>query len=78
MNVYEKLVVVQTKLNAPKSKWNKFGGYYYRSCEDILESCKPLLKEVNASLFLSDEIVQISDTTEAFTKEVRMKYIHEC
>lgn len=61
MNVYEKLVIVQTKLNAPRSKWNKFGGYYYRSCEDILEACKPLLKEVNASLFLSDEIVQISD-----------------
>ncbi len=61
MGVYEKLVAVQSKLNAPRSKYNKFGGYYYRSCEDILEACKPLLKETNSSLYLSDDIVQISD-----------------
>ena len=61
MGVYEKLVSVQCKLYAPKSKYNKFGNYYYRSCEDILEGCKPLLKEVNASLYLSDEIIQVGD-----------------
>lgn len=61
MGVYEKLIAVQNKLYAPKSKYNKFGGYYYRSCEDILEGCKPLLKEINASLYLSDEIVQVGD-----------------
>ena len=30
-----------------KSQFNKFGNYNYRSCEDILESVKPLLKENN-------------------------------
>ena len=43
MNVREKLLIVQGKLNAPKSQINKFGGYKYRSNEDILNAVKPLL-----------------------------------
>ena len=61
MGVYAKLLVVQKKLNAPKSRFNKFGNYAYRSAEDILEGCKSLLDEVGATLVLSDEIVQIAD-----------------
>ena len=61
MNVYEKLLVVQKKLNAPKSKFNKFGGYNYRSCEDILDGVKPLLVEVKATLYLTDDVVQIAE-----------------
>lgn len=61
MNVYEKLLVVQKKLNAPKSKFNKFGGYNYRSCEDILDGVKPLLVEVKATLFMTDDVVQIAE-----------------
>ena len=61
MGVYAKLLLVQKRLNAPKSKFNKFGGYNYRSCEDILEGAKPLLDEVGATLILSDEITQIAD-----------------
>ena len=61
MGVYAKLLLVQKRLNAPKSKFNKFGGYNYRSCEDILEGVKPLLNEVGATLILSDEITQIAD-----------------
>lgn len=61
MSVYEKLLKVQRKLNAPKSKYNKFGQYYYRSCEDILEGVKPLLEKEKATLFISDEIVQIDN-----------------
>lgn len=61
MNVYEKLLKVQTKLNAPKNRQNKFGGYSYRSCEDILEAVKPLLAEVKANIILKDGIYQIGD-----------------
>lgn len=45
MNIYEKLAVIQHKLKAPKGQENRFGGYKYRSCEDILEAVKPLLYE---------------------------------
>ena len=61
MNVYEKLMTVQTKLRAPKSNYNSFGKYSYRSCEDILEALKPLLAEVGAIVNVSDEIKLIGD-----------------
>lgn len=51
-----KLVEIQEELKAPKNQFNKFGNYAYRSCEDIVEAVKPLLKKHDADLFLSDEI----------------------
>ena len=42
----EKLIKVQSKLKSPKNQVNKFGGYKYRSCEDIFESVKPLYTKV--------------------------------
>ncbi|WP_299029221.1 ERF family protein, partial [uncultured Campylobacter sp.] len=33
----EVLNKIQCELKAPKTQMNKFGGYAYRSCEDILE-----------------------------------------
>lgn len=50
---------IQHKLKAPKGQYNSFGKYNYRSCEDILEGVKPLLKEHNLALLIDDEIVQI-------------------
>lgn len=55
----KELVTIQQKLKAPKGQTNKFGGYRYRSCEDILESVKPILSESKCSLTLSDEMVQV-------------------
>lgn len=52
---------IQHKLKAPKGQYNSFGKYNYRSCEDILESVKPLLKEHNLALLIDDEIVQIGE-----------------
>ena len=59
MNVYEKLLSVQAKLKANKSQYNSFGKYNYRSCEDILESVKPLLEANKLSLIISDEVVYV-------------------
>ncbi|MFE8364850.1 ERF family protein [Escherichia coli] len=57
--LYKKLWTIQQTLNAPKGQYNKFGGYSYRSAEDILEAVKPLLQ--NVTLMVSDEIVLIGD-----------------
>lgn len=57
--IFERLAVVQKVLKAPKDKDNSFGKYKYRSCEDILESVKPILNENGLVLFLNDEIVEI-------------------
>lgn len=55
----EKLAKIQKELKAPKGQLNKFGGYNYRSCEDILEAVKPLLD--GAILTLQDEIINIGN-----------------
>lgn len=57
----EKLSLIQGNLKAPKGQMNKFGGYKYRSAEDILESVKPLLSEHGLILTLSDEMVMVGD-----------------
>lgn len=58
----EKLLTIQSKLNAPKNQRNNFWGFNYRSCEDILTAVKPLLVETNTSLTISDEVVLIWET----------------
>ena len=61
MNIYEKLSNIQNELKAPKSQFNKFGGYKYRSCEDILEAVKPICKKYGAVLVISDKLENIGD-----------------
>ena len=60
-NIYKKLSAIQTSLVVPKNQFNKFGGYKYRSCEDILEALKPLLKEHELTIQIQDEIVLVGD-----------------
>ncbi|HCL6694473.1 TPA: ERF family protein [Escherichia coli] len=57
--LHKKLWTVQQTLNAPKNQRNNFGGYNYRSAEDILEAVKPLLQSI--TLTVSDEIVLIGN-----------------
>lgn len=59
MSIHDKLSNVQSCLSVPKSQTNAFGKYKYRSCEDILEALKPLLKEHGLVLTLSDSIEMI-------------------
>ena len=59
MNIYKKLFNIQQKLKAPKKQFNKFGNYNYRSCEDILEAVKSLLKENNLILVINDEVIEV-------------------
>lgn len=60
-NITTTLNAIQTALKAPKSQYNKFGKYSYRSCEDILEAVKPFLRDLGAVLVINDEIVQIGE-----------------
>lgn len=58
-NIYEKLSRIQKELKAPKNQRNNFGGYNYRSCEDILEAVKPHLD--GCVLTVTDEIIFLGD-----------------
>ena len=59
MDFYKRVASIQAKLKAPKGQENKFGGYRYRSCEDIMEAVKPLLDGL--AMTVNDEIVLIGD-----------------
>ena len=61
MNIYEKLSNIQNELKCNKNQYNKFGGYKYRSCEDILEAVKPLCKKFGTTLVISDTLENIGD-----------------
>ena len=52
----QKLINIQRDLNAPKSQYNKFGKFYYRSCEDILGAVKPLCAKEGAAVNIQDAI----------------------
>lgn len=55
------MIEIQRELKAPKGQVNKFGGYKYRSCEDIVEAVKPLLSKHSVYLNISDDIVAVQD-----------------
>lgn len=52
---------IQEHLNAPKNQMNDFGGYKYRSAEDILTALKPLLTKYKYSVVINDTLELIGD-----------------
>ena len=61
---------IQLELKAPKSKYNNFGKFHYRSCEDILEAVKPLLQATNSTLIITDEVQQVGPVVVVTAKVV--------
>jgi hypothetical protein len=57
----KELMRIQSKLSVPKLQFNKFGNYKYRNLDDINEAVKPILRELNCCLTLSDDIVLAGD-----------------
>ena len=57
--IYAELARIQQELKAPKNLFNKFGQYYYRNAEGILEAVKPLLSGL--ALIINDEPVLIGE-----------------
>ena len=57
----ERLFRIQQELKCAKNQRNDFGKYNYRSCEDIFEAVKPLLKKEKLILVMSDQIIQLGE-----------------
>src|SRR5574344_760601 len=57
----KELLQIQSELKAPKGQFNAYGKYKYRSCEDILEAVKPILKKCNCTLLLSDSLIYVGE-----------------
>lgn len=58
-NFMERIGQLQSELKVPKNQENTFGKYKYRSCEDILEAVKPLLREYHLIMTISDNLIQV-------------------
>ena len=56
-----KLLQIQQELKAPKDLYNSFGEYSYRSAESILQALKPLLKQTETTLTISDDLIFMGD-----------------
>ena len=61
MTIYEKLQKSQEELKAPKSNYNDFGGFAYRSAEDMYSAIKPILAKDKVLMYISDDIVNIGE-----------------
>lgn len=59
LEFFELVNQVQLKLNAPKTNFNSFAKYKYRSCEDILQALKLVLGSLVVTI--SDEIIPVGD-----------------
>lgn len=50
---------IQNEMNVNKGRYNKFGGYYYRSCEDILQTAKEVCDKYGCYVNVTDTIEYI-------------------
>ena len=71
MELTQKLATIQTKLKAKKSRFNKFGNYYYRSAEDILEALKPFLLELDVTVTTTEELISNDPSVIQSTATIR-------
>ena len=56
-----KLFLIQQTLKVGKEQYNDFGGYKFRSAEDILTALKPLCKETKTCIVINDELQNIGE-----------------
>ena len=56
-NILAKLNAVQCALHAPKTEYNEFGKYNYRTTGGILAALKPLLEKHALAITCTDELV---------------------
>lgn len=47
---------IQNEMNVQKSRFNNFGGYNYRSCEDILQEAKRVCEKYGCYVMVTDSI----------------------
>nr|UVX75191.1 MAG: ERF superfamily protein [Bacteriophage sp.] len=50
---------IQNEMNVKKGRYNKFGKYYYRSCEDILQAAKEVCCKYGCYVNVTDTIEYI-------------------
>lgn len=57
MGLKEKLSKIQLEFKAKKTSYNKFGNYYFRSAESILEALKPFNEKYNVYFTINEQLI---------------------
>ena len=57
----DKIQALREKIQVPKSRYNDYGGFKYRSCQDIEAALKPLLREFGLYFRYSSSVILIGD-----------------
>lgn len=60
-NVYQKLTEVQNELSVPKTQYNSFGNFHYRTAEDIKNAVKPYLLAKGLNLVVNSKVLFVHD-----------------
>lgn len=60
-NLHDKLLDIQQNLHVPKTRENEFGGFKYRSIEDIEDKVKPFLKKHKLILTFTDRVYAVGE-----------------
>lgn len=61
MELLEKLSNIQQKMKVPKNLYNKFGNFYFRNAESILEAFKTFEEVYKVTLTINDDIIIVGD-----------------
>jgi hypothetical protein len=70
MTLKEKLRNIQTEIHVHKGQKNNFGGYMYRSAEDILEALKPFETKYDVVFHITENLEQIGDHTAVISRAI--------
>lgn len=57
----QRVLNAQNELKAPKNQYNKFGDFYYRSAEDILDAAKKVNGKYSLLLVIEDTVEQYNE-----------------
>jgi hypothetical protein len=57
MDLKQKLSIIQFEFKAKKTSYNKFGNYYFRSAESILEALKPMNEKYKVYFTVNERLV---------------------
>jgi hypothetical protein len=57
MTLSQKLSAIQVEFKAKKGSYNKFGNYYYRSAESILEALKPMNDKYGVYFTINETLI---------------------
>jgi len=57
MTLQQKLSKIQVEFKAKKTSFNKFGNYYFRSAESILEALKPINEKYKVYFTVNEQLI---------------------